>query len=181
MALLKRPVAAPKIPTGSINRPVINPGSVDTAGKIKTGSPIDQYLTNDPTYQMQQSAILKALGDYRSNELNAENTYNSQYGLNTQNINEQNRTSGIAQQDDYASRGMLRSGLYGVADADRQNNYARQQSQLDMSKQAYITGLRSDTANYQTQQQLAQQQARQDAINRRALALTGSGSVTGVV
>jgi hypothetical protein len=96
-------------------------------------------------------------------------------------MNEQKRVSGIDQQNDYASRGMVRSGLYATADSDRLNGYARQQSQLDLSKQAYLTGLHNDTANFQTQQQLGQQQARQDAINRRALALTGSNSVTGVV
>jgi len=175
--IVKKPVvkapAVKKPPTGSINKPVIDP----KAPKVPS---IDEYLTNDTGYQSQQAAILKALADYQASELAAETNYNNQYALNSRDLNTQLDQSRINQNEDYASRGMLRSGLFGVADSNLLNNYARQQTQLDTSRQAYLQGIQQDMGQYITQQQLAQQQARQEAINRRALGLVGSSSVSAV-
>ncbi len=136
---------------------------------------INRYLTNDTAYQSQQAAINKALGDYGANELQAENQYNTQYTQNAYELGQQKDDSFVEQENDYAGRGFLRSGGHVVADSKRRNEYANRQSNMDMQRGSYLQNLRSDKTNFESSQALASQQARQDAINRRALGLLGGG------
>lgn len=136
---------------------------------------IQKYLTNDTTYQAQVAAINKALADYSANSQQSINQYNTSYGQNLYDLGVERNRSAIDQQGDFAGRGMLRSGGYAVADSERRNMYASRQSTLDMNKGAFIQNTESDLANFRSSQGLASQQAKQDAINRRALGLVGGG------
>lgn len=147
--------------------------------QIKQANSVNQYLTNDTTYQQQTAAINSALSNYKAQELDSENQEQSQYGQNVYDLQAANDQAASDQADDYASRGIYRSGLYAKADSDRLNQNASKQSQLDMDKSNFLTNARASLGTYTQSQALAQQQARQDAINRRALGLiTGP---TGVV
>lgn len=163
-ALARHPALAPKVPLSAHQKHL-------AYLKKHPELDINKYLTNDVDYQNQMAALLKATGDYRAQELNAENRYNTGYALNRNDIAEQQRLSGIDQQEDYASRGMIRSGLYGVANADRLTGYANQYAKIDNDKANYTGDLRTQMTNYLASQQLSQQQARQDAIHRHALSL----------
>lgn len=151
------------------NNPVVKP-PVTPVAKTPTND-VNQYLTNDTTYQSQIAAINKALGDYQANEGAAEGDYNTSYAQNRYDLSKANTQASSDQADDYASRGLFRSGLYGKAYGDAQSDYASKQSSLDQGRQTYLGGLQRDMSNYISSENLSQQQARQDAINRRALAL----------
>jgi hypothetical protein len=137
---------------------------------------LNKYLTNDSTYQSQTAAINKALGDYGAQELQQENSYNTGYAQNRSDLQEQQRVGGINQDEDFGSRGMIRSGLYATDKTDFLGDYARQFSQLDQQRNDYLLNLHQGLNNYNTSQNLALQQAKQDAINRRAIGLIGGGS-----
>jgi hypothetical protein len=141
----------------------------------KPVDPIQQYLTSDTTYQQQQVAINKAIADYRAQNTSAQNMYQGNYALQQANQQRQQQLSGIDQQNDYASRGMVRSGLYAQADSNRLNDYAQQTATSAMGRQNYLTGLNTDLSNFMSSQQLAAQQARQDALQRRSLNLIANG------
>lgn len=154
--------------------PLRTPAKPVAKQPVAKPNPINQYLTNDTTYQQQMAAIQRALGDYQANSLQQENSYNTGWAQNKADLDEQKRVGVMNQGEDYGSRGMLRSGLYAVDNADLLNNFASQYAKLDQGRADYLMNLHQGVGNYVTSQQLAQQQARQDAINRRAIGLIGS-------
>ena len=169
------PPAKPKFPQPKLSPKFPEPGHkpLPLAPKVNPEDAINKYLTNDTTYQSQIAALNKALGDYTANANQSETQYNDQYAQNAYDLGQEKTTSGIDQQNDFASRGFLRSGGYAVADSERLNKYASRQTSMDLGKQAFVQNNHSDLANFQSSNALAIQAARQDAINRRALGLLG--------
>lgn len=162
---IEKPVNVKKMP---VKAPIVKKTPV---AAVPAAVDPNQYLTNDTTYQSQLAAINKALGDYQANEQSAEGNYNASYAQNQYDLGRGNTQDTENQTNDYASRGLLRSGLFGKAYGNTQEDYASKQSALDQGRQSYIGGLQRDMSNYISSQTLAQQQARQDAINRRTLSL----------
>lgn len=144
--------------------------------EVAKAGQLNKYLTNDTTYQSQTAAINKALSDYQAQELQQENSYNTGYAQNRAGLQEQQRIGGINQDEDFGSRGMIRSGLYATDKTDFLSDYARQNSQLDQQRNDYLLNLHQGLNNYNTSQNLALQQAKQDAMNRRAIGLIGGGT-----
>lgn len=132
---------------------------------------INGYLTGDTTYQSQMAAINQALSDYQANEKSAENDNSVSYAQNQYDLGRQQTKDTQDQADDYAARGLYRSGVFGKAYGDLNADYASKESALDQARSSTVGGLQRDMSNYVSSQTLAKQQARQDAINRRALTL----------
>jgi hypothetical protein len=110
----------------------------------------------------------KAMADYLAQMNSQRQQYEGQYGLNAQELGKQ-RTTGFGDlENDYASRGLLQSGVYGKAYADLENDFKRRQTDLDTGRTNFLANLASGQKNFTTEQQLAMEKARQDAIARRA-------------
>lgn len=127
-----------------------------------------QFLTGDDTYQSQISALAKALANYRAQMGQNQTNYNTNY---TGNVNDLNTAEGRTLTDldnDYASRGMLVSGLYGKARSDEQGDFNTRLADLASQKQQYMQGLANDYSNFQDEQNLSKQKAQQDALARRS-------------
>lgn len=182
-----RPISTTPVPTGSINRGTIgnstpgtvgstNPatGGIANPGKMLAGDPLTAYLGSDSLYQGQMSAIQKALADYQANMAAQQGNYNSQYAMDTTNIGTQRGYATEDQNNDFAGRGLLRSGLYANALGRLQGDYSNRQSQLDLNRSQYLSGLNRDYLNFQSEENLAQGRAKQDAIARRAAGLAAS-------
>jgi hypothetical protein len=73
-----------------------------------------------------------------------------------------------AMQDEFASRGLLKSGLFGEAQGDYQTDWQSQMKQLQQGQSSLLADLLSQRTNYGREQDLARESARQDAIRRRA-------------
>ena len=71
-------------------------------------------------------------------------------------------------ENDFASRGLLQSGLYADSRADLTGDYDRRNSALEQAKAQYIAGLTNDLSNFQSEQDLTKQRALQEAAARRA-------------
>ncbi len=75
--------------------------------------------------------------------------------------------------DDYAARGVLRSGMYAGKTADYDKEFGKQLGELNSKKKSSYSQLSSERRTFNREQELQKEQARLEAIRRRA-ARTGS-------
>lgn len=153
------------------------------------------YLAGDSAYQAQLAALTKALSDYQSDQTNQRSQYDTQYnqGLaslgyqapgagpdgipNTEddagpwNFQDLNTSAGRSydnQLNDFASRGELQSSGYAQALDNLTRSLDTQKGSMDTARQGFGDNLTSQLAQQQNQNTLSSQQARADAIARRA-------------
>jgi hypothetical protein len=73
-----------------------------------------------------------------------------------------------AMMNEFASRGLLQSGLYAEEQGDYNRDWQAQMAQLQQGQQSLLGDLLSQKTNFGREQELAKEAARQDAIRRRA-------------
>lgn len=129
---------------------------------------VDDWLAGDSTFQSQNNALAKAWADYQNNAKMQTDQYNNQYGQNVDAMNKQKDLDAHSLEDDYASRGLLTSGLYAKANTDFLTSYADKQKTLDTGKADFLANLLAAQQGFQSDQGIQTDKARQDAINRRA-------------
>ena len=141
------------------------------AAPVQTSPPsmsLDDFVSQDTAYQSQLAALSKAFTDYQSQQGQAKTNYLTNYGTD-RNALERNRVNAMSElENDFASRGLLQSGLYADSRADLTNDYDRRNAALEQAKAQYIAGLTNDLSNFQSEQDLTKQRALQEAAARRA-------------
>lgn len=161
-SLLNEPAPLPPTPAPA---PTLDgsaePGVVDPPSE-------DQYLGGDSTYQDQTSQLRKAYAAYLSNQQmdNGNNEQSYQGSLRDLAARQQQDTVGL--NDDFASRGLTNSGLYGQAFSDLQNRYDTNRSGLAQGRQGYQANQASELSDYTDQQNTTTLNAKQEALARRA-------------
>lgn len=126
------------------------------------------FSAKDSTYQSQLSALKKALADYMSQQGNSKTQYLTSYAGDAKTLGE-NRTQGLGDlENDYASRGLLQSGLYADSLSDLNADFDKRQAALDQARAAFLQQQTGDLTNFKSEQQLTQQRALQEAAARRA-------------
>lgn len=150
----------------------------------------EDYLAGDSGYQAQVAALLKALELYKSDDTAQRTKYEGDYGdalrtlgwtpdnAGTADIDEskwnwddQNTASGRAYQgqlNDFASRGMLQSSGYARANNDLQRSFNDQLGGVNKARTDYLSQRDRDLAGYQNENTSTSQQARAEALARRA-------------
>lgn len=152
------------------------------------------YLAGDSAYQAQLAALTKALADYQADQTNQNSQYDTQYnqglaslgylapppdagggadpsaqgGWNFQDLNTSAGRSYDNQLNDFASRGELQSSGYGTALDNLTRSLNTQKGSMDTSRQGFEDNLASQLAQQQNANTLSIQQAKADAIARRA-------------
>lgn len=166
--------------------------AVDAAPKPPSEA---DYLAGDSAYQAQLAALTKALSDYQADQTNQRSQYDTQYnqGLaslgyqapgagpdgiagteddpgpwNFQDLNSSAGRSYDNQLNDFASRGELQSSGYAQALDNLTRSLDTQKGSMDTARQGFGDNLTSALAQQQNQNTLSSQQARADAIARRA-------------
>jgi len=159
----------------------------------------DQFIASDAGYQAQLAALTKALSNYQADNTAQVSKYNTDFGTSlknlgwnpaaagavddpsTPNIDESkggwnttdtNTASGRAyenQMNDFASRGLLQSSLYGEANNNLMRSLSDQLSGLNTGKQNFMDNLTSQLTAYKDQNLAQQQQAKADALARYAV------------
>lgn len=132
---------------------------------------LDQWLASDTAFQSQKTAYDKALKDYAAQDAAERAKYGQEYTASLGKLNTEKGEGQQALNDDYASRGLMSSGLYADALNDFQNNFATRQADLERARQAYLADLTTDKTNFSTQQQLELKKAQDAAAARRAAQL----------
>lgn len=169
-------------------------GARDTgmgAQSLGGGVSDDDYLASgaDSAYTAQLAALMKAMQDYEADVTAQRGKYETDYGTTLKelgyrrddpstpedesrwmfdDINTAAGRSHTSQKNDFASRGLLQSSLYGKANDSLTRSLTDQLAGIDTSKQNFMGDLNRQLGAYKNENTLAQQQARAEAIARRA-------------
>jgi hypothetical protein len=145
--------------------PTAGPGPI---GGIGVPPPINQYLGGDTTYLNQQRAFQKALADFLAQETQQKSKINEDYGSATKALGGQKEFDLNNMMQDFASRGLINSGLYAGAVGDYNKGFLQQMNELTKNQRRSLADLLAGETNFKKEQSLAAQRAREEAIARRA-------------
>jgi hypothetical protein len=130
--------------------------------------PMDEnaFLGGDTTFLAQQAALQKALTDYQAQNQTQLSQYNTDYDVRNKELG-QARVQGMdQQQNDFASRGLLNSGIYAGSQGELSRQFDDRGADMLRGKNDYTTNLASEMANFTTEQGLTLERARQEALAR---------------
>jgi len=160
----------------------------------------DDWLAGDSSYQAQLAALQRALADSEADYTAQSTKYDTDYNDSLKNLGwlkamqddpatadvdettpggwnfqDQNTSAGRAfsgQQNDFASRGLLQSSLYGTAQDNLTRSLNDQLGSVNTGRQTFMDDVTRQRASGQNQNQLSQQQARAEALARRATGIS---------
>lgn len=164
----KPPVVKPPVTDKTDTRPKPPVAKKKPLTPEQQRAQIEAYLRGDSTYQGQLANFNKSLADFQSEQGLARTDYDTNY-QNTY------RDIGLARDDalgdlenDFAARGLLHSSMYNTETGDLRNQYQNQYTDLGEQKTSYMDQLVQDLSRFKNEQTVAQQNARAEAIRRRA-------------
>lgn len=169
-----RPAVAPRV---SAPRPPVGNTPSGTIAKSVPAPPPpispEDFLAKDTTYKGQQSAYQKALSDYAAQMQAEQGKYNGEFDASVKQLGLDREQGATSLKDDYASRGLLNSGVYGDALGEFNTKYDTSQADLERAKQAYMSDLTTGQTNFATTQQQLLEKAKQEALQRRLSQIGG--------
>lgn len=155
--------STPKAPTG--NTKVIAPPAPPPPPKPPTNA---AYLGSDTTYQRQSAAYKKALADFQAEQGLSRTDYDTGYQNTRRDIGLSKADAAEDLQNDYASRGLLRSSLYNTDLGELNQQYQNQYTDLDKQRTAFFDQLMQQLTGFKNEQATQQQNAMAEALRRKA-------------
>jgi len=155
----KTPVAPPR-PDSKVIKPVAPPKPVPPKAS--------DYLRSDTTYQRQLAAYAKALSDFQADQGLAKSDYEQGYMGTYRDIGLAKKQASTDLQDDYASRGLLKSSLYNTALGDLNQQYQNQYNDLGKQRTSFLDQLGQEFSKYNNEQSVQKGNAMAEAMRRRA-------------
>lgn len=152
-AVSRRATGAPSAP------PETGPGPVPD---------VNAFLGGDASYQDQLKQFANALSLFNADLGRRRGGIETDYASSQKAMNDQKLIDLNNLEADYGARGVLRSGLYGKAVGDYNNEFNTRMTDLTTKEKDALAGLDQENSRFTSQQQLQQQAAREDAIRRRA-------------
>lgn len=133
---------------------------------------LSDFLASDSTYNQQISALDKAKADYAAQQGLAKTNYLTGFTGDLSKL-KQSRTDALSDlENDFASRGLIRSGLYADNLADVNKDFDTKQSDLNTAKAQFLAQLASDLSNFTSEQTISRTKAKSDATARRSSGFT---------
>lgn len=158
------PAAVSPSYTGQYVRPQAPPQST-APGPIQN---IEAYLGADTGYQQQIRSFNQALQDFLADVTRRRGTLETDFGTSKKAMDDQRVMDLDRIKDDYGARGLGRSGLYADAVGDYETEFGTRMSELQRRQNEALAGLTQEEGNFKSQQELKTQQAKEQAIARRA-------------
>lgn len=159
------------------------PGSDNPIRPGNDGSPqgngrpsLQDYLMGDRTYQSQISLYDKELQDYMLGHNRDKDRINEDFGLALGRLGKERGRALENIEDDFAARGMLHSGLYGEDVSEYNDDYQQTVGDLERDKLRSIEDLIEMLNMFQSTVSSKKQNAKLEAIRRRAEELSVSPS-----
>lgn len=168
-------------------------GGLGVDGQLPTMGAEEDWLAGDAAFQAQLAALIRASQDYDSDVTAQQTRYGTDYndalkGLGwvqddpaTVDVNEGkwnfkdlNTAAGRSfqnQQNDFAGRGLLQSSLYGTANDNLTRSLNDQLGGINSAKQTFFDDLSRQQGAFKNENTLGQQQARAEALARRAASI----------
>lgn len=151
--------------SGRYSPPMNVPGMAPGGGPVPD---INAYLGGDTGYQQQLREFAKALADFNADVTRRRGTLDQEYGSSKKALGDQRLLDLEGIEDDYASRGLQRSGLYADAVGDYEKEFGTRMSELERRQKQAIQQLLNEQSQYKNQNLLSQQTARENALRRRS-------------
>lgn len=164
--VIKPPAAAPKKAA-----PKKKPAKKKPAPKKKPRSATAKYLAGDTTYQQQLADYNKSQAEYNSNYSRQSGIVNRDYAESQRTLNRQGAQDRIDQQNDFAGRGILHSGVFAKALGDYNTEFNSRIKALTTGKTDQLGDLAAQKSSFLRQLQIEMNNAREDALRRRAAKL----------
>lgn len=161
-----RPAPTPSVTsnsTGQYVRPMAPPQA--TPGPVQD---IGQFLGADSGYQDQLRQYALALNQFMADLTRRRGTLETDYGTSKKAMEDQRVKDLDLLEDDYGARGLIRSGLYATAVGDYEKEFGERTSDLARRQSEALGALTQEEGNFKSSQQLREQQAKEQAIARRA-------------
>lgn len=134
-------------------------------------SPTAKYLAGDTTYQQQLAGFNQSKADYLANYGRQTGIVNRDYAESQRTLNRQGAQDRLDQQNDFAGRGILHSGVFAKALGDYNTDFNSRMKALTTGKTDQLGDLAAGRKSFLAQLQTEMNNARQDAIRRRAAQL----------
>jgi hypothetical protein len=129
---------------------------------------LDAYLAGDVDYQSQLGQFGSELTNFQAQQQATRDQNAQSFAQRLRDLQQAQTLDESDLQEDFASRGLANSGVYGDALSQLQQQYLQSQGNLQTEQTSAGSSLDAALAEFQAQQQAAQQQAYLDAIARRA-------------
>jgi hypothetical protein len=140
-----------------------------SAGPVKPVAPnINSYLAGDTDYQNFLRGNKRTLGDFLNDLTRQRTEAGTTFATSKRQMETERERALEAMKDEFASRGLLTSGLYGEAQGDYNTDWTQQMGTLEQANSAFLADLLSQQTNFSREQQLATEAAKQEALRRRA-------------
>lgn len=157
----QKPRPSPVLPNAKAKRPVAKP-------KPRKPSDLEKWLAGDVDYQQQLAEFNKSSSDYQSQ-------YNKQTGITARDyaetqraLDRQGQQDRMDQQNDFAGRGILHSGVFAKSLGDYNTDFNSRVKNLVTGKNDKLGDLGDQRNQFLAQLRLEMNAAKQDAIRRRA-------------
>lgn len=137
----------------------------------KKKSAADKWLAGDTTYQQQLANFNKSKSDYEGQYGRQTGITNRDYTETTRAMNRQGASDREDQQNDFAGRGILRSGVFAKALGSYNTEFNTKMKNLQTGKSDKLGDLGMQRTNFLRQLKLETDASRQDALRRRAAKL----------
>lgn len=125
----------------------------------------------DSEYLSQVNALDRALASYKSSTKVQKSRVGTDYGISTKDLSRQKSRDLSDIENDFASRGVVRSGVFGKRVGDYNTEYNKQVSNVTRARDRTLQDIGTAGRDYTEQQRMLREQARQTAIKRRAAKL----------
>lgn len=165
-------IAKPNLPSGSKpGKPggtIVSKPPVKKPGKKPPMSALDKWLAGDDVYQQQLAEFNKEKANYQAQYQGQVDKQNRDYATTNRQMQTQATQDRADQQYDFAGRGILNSGVYAKSLGEYNTDFQQKINNLLQGKTDALGNLADERTNFLQQLQLNLQNAKNDAIRRRA-------------
>lgn len=173
----RRYVPPPRPPITSVRSlptaqpgPTAGGGQSPSVGAVPRPQPPSEgsFLRQDIGYQQSLREFARNFQNFLADKTRQTASAKQQFDVSRENLGEQ-RTRDIRDiESDFASRGLLHSGLYAGRLGEYEQDYASNLASFQQQYDDFLRQLAAAQSQLQSQQQLESERARQEALARRA-------------
>lgn len=136
--------------------------------KKKKPLTLEQYLRGDVDYQQQLRNLNRTAAQFLSEITRQKGKIEGESAASTKKLATQRGRDLTSLKEDFSGRGLLFSGLYGGKVGEYEQDYQTALGDLARQKSGLLGDIASEQTRYELEKKMTEEQARREAIRRRA-------------
>lgn len=145
------------------------PGAVQSTTPPRPKPPsLKEYLGSDDVYQQARRGGKRSLRDFLSDINRKRGETKTNFRMTREQMEEDRLRQLDQMRQEFASRGLIHSGLYGKEQGQFQEQFQQQMEQLEQSRTQLMSDLLSQETSFRREQEMAMEMAKQEALARRS-------------